>query len=190
MKQLSSSDAAFGIGAASTEVAGPKGIGMAVAFDWGFATQLLITPYFPFLVSALGFIKQPSFQLPTAIITLVLALAFFALGEGVRSGVRWTRIVQIVWNAVVLLGGLGIAVVAIGSIGRGNYWSLVPALIILIACPLILWRITRPVTAQWFKSVSSVEARRRHGGAWPFLILLWSVVGGILVATSALFSAR
>ncbi len=190
MKQLSSSESTFGTRVDPTEAAGPQGVGMAVAFDWGFATQLLITPYFPFLLSALGFIKQPSFQFPTAIITLVLSIAFFALGEGVRRGVRWTRIVQIVWNAVVLLGGIGIAVVAIGSIARGNYWSLVPALVILIACPLILWRLTRPSTRQWFNTISSSDARRRHGGAWPFLILIWSIVGAILVAASSTFSTR
>ena len=190
MKQLSSSESGLGARADSTEAAGPQGIGMAVAFDWGFATQLLITPYFPFLLSSFGLIKQPSFQLPAAIITLVLSVAFFALGESVRRGVRWTRIVQIVWNSLVLLGGIGIAIVSIGSITRGNYWLLVPALIVLISCPLILWRITRPRTGQWFKTVSSAEARRRHGGAWPFLILIWSIIGAILVASSTTLATR
>ena len=190
MKQLSSSESVLGTRVDSSEAAGPQGIGMAVAFDWGFATQLLITPYFPFLLSAFGLIKQPSFQLPSAIITLVLSIAFFALGEGVRRGVRWTRIVQIVWNAVVLLGGIGIAIVSIGSLARGNYWLLVPALIVLISCPLILWRITRSRTRQWFKTVSSADARRRHGDTWPFLILIWSIIGAILVATSSTFATR
>jgi len=33
--------------------------------------------------------------------------------------------------------------------------------------------------------VTSSEARKRHGGAWPWLILIWSIVGGVLQAIAA-----
>ena len=190
MKQMSTSKASFRASTERIEGTGPQGIGMAVAFDWGFATQLLITPYFPFLLSAFGLIKRPTFQIASAIITLLLSVAFFALGEGIRRGIRWTRIVQIVWNALGFLGGIGATVIAIVGIGRGNYWTFVPALILLLVCPLILWRLTRPVTGRWFQTVSSGDARKRHGGAWPWLILIWSIIGALLVATSTTFVAQ
>ncbi len=51
--------------------------------------------------------------------------------------------------------------------------------------PLIAWRLSRPVTKRWFATVTSSEARKRHGGAWPWLILIWSIVGGVLQAIAA-----
>jgi hypothetical protein len=56
---------------------------------------------------------------------------------------------------------------------------------LLIFSPLIAWRLSRPVTKQWFATVNSKDARRRHGGLWPWLILLWAIAGGVLQAIAS-----
>jgi hypothetical protein len=180
MEQINASEAAPGTATGQLHPV-PQGIGTAVAFDWAFAVQLLIIPYVPLLLGSLGLIKPMGFQPAAAIITLVAAIVFAALGEGVRRGVRWTRIVQITWNTLGFLGGIGALFVGVQASRQGNYGILVPALVLLIFSPIIVWRMSRPATGQWFRTVTSAEARRRHGGSWPWLILLWSVAGGVLV---------
>src|SRR5437868_9839242 len=88
----------------------PQGIGMAVAFDWGLAVQILVTPFLPLFLPNTGFFK--AFKLSPALTTVVsflISLPFVALlaifGEGVRRGWRWTRPVQIVFNSLGFLGG-------------------------------------------------------------------------------------
>jgi len=68
----------------------------------------------------------------------------------------------------------------------GNYWPLITASILLIFSPLIVWRLSRGATVRWFATVSSTEARKRHGGSWPFFIALWAIVGGVLQAIASL----
>lgn len=189
MKQIDTADATPGP-AAELASSAPQGIGMAVAFDWGFAVQLLITPYFPLLLGTFGLIKPVSFQPGMAIITLMVAIIFAALGEGLRRGLRWTRIVQIIWNTLGFLGGIGALFVGVQAIKQGNYGILAPALVLFIFSPIIVWRLSRPATGQWFRTVTSAEARRRHGGSWPWLILIWSVAGGILVELAIVLSTH
>jgi hypothetical protein len=52
--------------------------------------------------------------------------------------------------------------------------------ILVIFSPLIVWRLSRPSTARWFKNVTVAEARKRHGGKWVWFIALWAIVGGVL----------
>src|SRR5437016_1629635 len=58
----------------------PQGIGMAVAFDWGLAVQILISPFLPLFLSGLSFFKSlklsPS---PTISIASLIPLPFAAL---------------------------------------------------------------------------------------------------------------
>ena len=169
---------------------GPKGIGVAVAFDWAFALQMVVMPIVQLILGSMGIIKPPHLQIPTVVGPLIIAALFAALGEGLRSGRGWARIVQLVLSSLGFLAGIGTLVIAIPALGHGNFLPLVPALILLIISPIIVWRLSRPATGQWFKTVSSVNARRRHGGAWPWLILIWSLVGGTLVALSASLMQR
>lgn len=163
---------------------GPQGIGMAVAFDWGLAVQILATPFVGRFSSANPFKSLP------VVVAFLLVLPFAALiaifGEGVRRGWRWTRPIQIGFNALGFLGGLASLYVTWQSIQRGNYWPIVTEVILLVFSPLIAWRLSRPVSARWFASVTSAEARKRHGGLWPYLIAIWAIVGGILQAIAAL----
>lgn len=169
---------------------GPQGIGMAVAFDWGLAVQILVTPFLPLFLPNTDFFK--AFKLSSTMttgVTFLISLPFVALvaifGEGVRRGWRWTRPIQIVVNSLGFLGGFAILPGLWQGSKAGNYWSVVTAVILLIFSPLIAWRLSRPVTKQWFATVESKEARRRHGGAWPWLILLWAIAGGVLQAIAA-----
>ncbi len=169
---------------------GPQGIGVAVAFDWAFALQMVVMPIVQTILGSLGVIKPPHIQVGTVVGPLVIAAIFALLGEGLRSGRNWARIVQLVISSLGSLGGIGGLFLAIPALGRGNYLLLVPVLVLLIVSPIIVWRLSRPVTAQWFKTVSSADARRRHDGAWPWLILIWSLIGGVVVALSASLMQR
>jgi hypothetical protein len=165
----------------------PKGIGMAVSFDWGLTVELLLIPILSIFLGSPVFSKQTTVDSKfTLIVSFLLSWAIAALfgvfGEGIRRGWRWTRPVQIVGNTIGFLGGFALLVQAWNSIKVGNYWTLVPAFILLVISPLIAWRLSRPETARWFKAVTSVEARKRHGGSWVLWIALWSIVGGSLVA--------
>ena len=174
----------------------PQGIGMAVAFDWGLAVQILVAPLLPLFLGNTSYFK--AFKLSpslTAAASFLISLPFAALlaifGEGVRRGWRWTRPVQIVINSLGFLGGFATLPGLWQGSKSGNYWSLVTAVILLIFSPLIALRLSRPVTKRWFAIVSSKDARRRHGGSWPWLILLWAIAGGVLQAiASAINSSR
>jgi len=163
----------------------PQGIGMAVAFDWGIAVQVLVTPFLPLILGQSGpgkFLKMNPQQtaLVSFLISLPAAILLIVFGEGVRRGWRWTRPVQIVGNVLLTFAGIS----PLLGLLRGDYWRAVPAVILLIFSPLIAWRLSRPVTARWFAAVKSSEARKRHGGLWVWMILLWSIAGGVLEALS------
>ena len=165
----------------------PKGIGMAVAFDWGLTVELLLIPILTLFLGSPVFSKQTSIDskftlIFTFLISWVIAALFGIFGEGIRRGWRWTRPVQIVGNTLGFLGGLALLLQVVNNIKIGNYWTLVPTCILLIVSPLIAWRLSLPETARWFKSVTSLEARKRHGGSWVVWIALWSIIGGTLVA--------
>ncbi|GAC1379110.1 MAG: hypothetical protein NVS4B7_16920 [Ktedonobacteraceae bacterium] len=169
----------------------PQGIGMAVAFDWGLAVQLLVTPFIPLFLENVGLLK--SLKLSPALtttVTFLITLPFAALlaifGEGVRRGWRWARPIQIGFNALAFLGGFATLPQVWQGSKNGNYWPIVTAVILLVFSPLVAWRLSRPATGRWFATVTSAEARKRHGGSWPLLISLWAIVGGILQAITAL----
>ncbi len=169
----------------------PQGIGMAVAFDWGLAVQIAISPFLMQNLGSIGIVKSLKLSQPLATALFILiSLPFAALlaifGEGIRRGWRWTRPVQIGFNALGFIGGIASLFRVVQSVKTGNYWPTVTAVILLIFSPLIAWRLSRPATAKWFANVTSSEARQRHSGLWPWLILIWSIVGGVLQAIAAM----
>ncbi|HLJ34165.1 MAG TPA: hypothetical protein VKU38_10960 [Ktedonobacteraceae bacterium] len=170
----------------------PQGIGMAVAFDWGLAVQILATPFVPLLFGQDSNpfkqlkIGQPWVTLLFALLALPFAALLAIFGEGIRRGWRWTRNIQIVSNSLLFLVGFASLFNLWQSSKHGNFWSAVTAIILLIFSPLIAWRLSRRSTKAWFKTVSSADARKRHGGLWPWLIAIWAIVGGILQTIAAL----
>ncbi len=178
----------------TAEKLAPQGIGMAVAYDWGLTVQLLAVPLLPLILPNLarsGIVQLQASMLklspvPAALVSFLIALPFAAVfavfGEGIRRGWRWTRPVQIIFNTLLILLGLFTLRDAWQGSRVGNFWPAYSSVLLLIVSPLIAWRMSRPATARWFKTVTSDEARKRHGGLWPWLILLWSFTGGILQA--------
>lgn len=171
----------------------PQGIGLAVAFDWGLAVQILATPYVMLLVGQDSPLAQFGFGQPSGILRTLLfsllTLPFAALvaifGEGIRRGWRWARIVQIVFNSGAFFAGFVSLFGLLQGSRQGNYWSAVTVVILLVFSPLIAWRLTRTSTRRWFATVSRAEALKRHGGTWPWLIVIWSIIGGVLQAIAA-----
>ena len=177
-------------GGAQMEVK-PQGIGMAVAFDWGLVVQILVTPVITLLLGQPGMLRALKLSpIMNAFVSLLISLPFAALlavfGEGVRRGWRWTRPVQIVFNALLTFGGFFALYSLWQGSKQGNYWSVVTVIILFIFSPLIVWRLSRPVTKQWFATITSSEARKHHGGAWPWFIVIWSIVGGMLQAIASM----
>ncbi len=179
------------ISTAVEELPAPQGIGMAVAFDWGLAVQVLLTP-----IATTFFNPSSSFKIPGVNPTLGNILLFviawpFAIGlalfgEMVRRGRNWARRIQIVANALLSLAGIAQLINLYQNIKGGNFWPVVTEVILVIFSPLIFWRMTRPTTARWFKTVTVMAARKRHGGAWGWLIAIWAIVGGVLQTIAAM----
>lgn len=169
---------------------GPRGIGTAVAFDWGLTAQLAIeAPMF-----ALGIGPGSNLaghplviRLGTAVLYLIFAAITFALGEGVRRGRRLFWLFQIAINALIFFAGFGVLIGALQDLGHGHVGSFIPALIMLIASPAAALLLSSKRTRAWIATTTSAEARRRHGGKWPWLIAIWAIVGGVLVAFSGAF---
>ena len=166
------------------ELPAPQGIGMAVAFDWGLAVQITLVPIFT-LFNQSSLVRVPGLN-PTFGTVLLFVVAWpvaFGLvlfGEMIRSGRNWALRIQIVANALLSLVGIISLTNLYESIKVGNFWPLVTEVILVIFSPLIVWRLSRPSTAHWFKVVTAAEARTRHGGAWVWFIALWGLVGGVL----------
>ena len=167
------------------ELPAPQGIGMAVAFDWGLAVQIFLTPFTVALFNLPANVKIPGVN-PTLgnvlffVLAWPVAVGMILFGEMVRRGRNWARRIQIVANALLSLVGIVQLVSLFQSIKGGNFWPIVTEVILVIFSPLIFWRLTRPVSARWFKSVTVAAARKRHSGAWGWFIALWAIAGGVL----------
>ncbi len=183
MKELQDSEAVEKI--EEEVLPGPQGIGMAVAFSWGLAVQILLTPIITTFFSQSTMMKVPGISpalstILSFVIALIVGVGLILFGEMVRSGHNWARRVQIVANALLFLGGLISLVNLYQSVKAGDFWPIITEVILVIFSPLIVWRLSRPVTARWFQAVTATAARKRHGGMWVVFIALWAIVGGVL----------
>lgn len=163
---------------------------MAVAIDWGLAVQIILTPIIAvFSQSNLTHISGLDPILST-VLFFVVAVFFACLciffGEMLRRGHSWARWIQLVASALISLAGLVSLFSLYQSIKVGDFWPLVTASITVIISPLVVWRLSRPSTAHWFKQVTVAEASRRHGGRWIWFIALWAIVGGVLQTIAAM----
>ena len=174
--------------------AAPKGIGMAVALDWGFGAQFLVAPVLSRVFGISGFgVTLPKTTNPAMaslimfVVTLPVMLICFGFGEGVRRGWRWTRYVQVTINTLLFLGGFVSLFSLWQAIGHRNYWPIATTVILLFISPVIAWRMSRPETGHWFATVTSAEARKRHGGMWMVYIALWAIAGATLQVLAGSF---
>lgn len=179
-----------GQGLAREELPAPQGIGVAVAIDWGLAVQTFLTP----IIAIVHPSNLPKFAGLDSTLSLVLLFVIAWLfagvcvlfGEMLRCGHNWTRWIQIAFNTLLSLAGIAALPSLYQSITTGHFWSLVTEIILVIFSPLVVWRLSRPATGRWFKAISVVEARQRHGGKWIWFIALWAIVGGVLQTFAAM----
>jgi hypothetical protein len=179
------------IGAAAEELPAPQGIGMAVAVDWGLAVQIVVMPIVATIFGQPNVVKFPgsnSVPMLSFIISWLIACIPAFFGEMVRRGRNWALWIQIVFSALLSLGGILSLVNLYRSVAAGNFWPVVTEIILVIISPLTVWRLSRPATRSWFKTVTVAEARRRHGGTWVWFIMLWAIVGGVLQTFAAMSS--
>jgi len=179
---------------AGEELPAPRGIGMAVAFDWGLAVQIFLTPIFSAFYQS-NLLNIPGFS-PTFskvllfIVAWLIACGVVLFGEMVRRGRNWTRWIQIIANALLSLVGFVSLVNLYQSVQAGDFWPFVTEVILVIFSPLIAWRLSRPSTKRWFQAVTVAGARKRHGGSWIWFIALWAIVGGVLQTFAAMSALK
>jgi len=171
-------------------LAGPRGVGTAVAFDWALAAEMI------FLAArfalGIGSASMPmmlsSSQRTGATAAVLLAAVPCALaGEGMRRGVRLLRPFQIAGNALLTVYGIVQLPGAIGDVRAGHLSAIARTLALLVASPLIVWLLSRPQTRDWFAQATSAQSRARHGGRWIAAILIWAVIGGAAIAFDGLY---
>src|SRR5690349_13179468 len=94
---------------AGPEPRGPAGIGMAVAFDWALAAEIVILGL-SVLVGAgpgsFGAGRPIALRVLAAALSVALAALPFALGEAMRRGRHMAWVVQLAFNSLLPLTGL------------------------------------------------------------------------------------
>jgi len=175
---------------ARKELPAPQGIGVAVAIDWGLAVQTFLTPIIAIIHPSSQFRIAGLDSTLSLVLLFVIAWLFAGVcvlfGEMLRRGHNWIRWIQIVFNALLSLAGLAALPSLYQNMTTGHFWSLVSEIILVIFSPLVVWRLSRPATGRWFKTISVAEARQRHGGKWVWFIALWAIVGGVLQTLAAM----
>ncbi len=165
---------------------GPGGVGTAVAIDWGLTVQFLTLA----LLLAVGIappalsmhMLNPATRSAGVVGFLLVAAAFFALGEALRRGRYLAWALQLAFAILLLAVGVFQLIGTIEDIRRGHVPTLAAAVVLIIVNPVLVWLLTRPRTPAWFRSVSAAEAAARHGGRWLIPIIVAALCGGVLVA--------
>lgn len=181
-------DSAEGVAAFRSAVsaeAGPRGVGMGVAFDWALVAQLVVVA--PFVALGIGpgdaFARfSPAARLAAALATVVAALPCAIAGEALRSGHPLMRRLQIAGNLLLALYGITGIPAAAGDLRHAHFGGAVRTVVLLGVSPVIVWLLTRPQTRQWFEATTTAQARARHGGWWIAGILIWALAGGVAIA--------
>ena len=174
----------------SAAVKGPGGIGTGVAFDWALSVQIVIDGVCFLLGVGPGrtMAGQPLLiRVVLALLSVLVAAIVFTQGEALRRGRRIARIIQIVANSLLVIVGLVNLPGLPSSLQQRQFGSLVVEVVLLIVSPLIVWLLTRKRTRLWFGSVTSAEARARHGGRWLFWMVVYAIIGGAAVAFASYY---
>jgi hypothetical protein len=156
----------------------PAGVGIGVVFDWALAAQLTTQG----VAGVIGALSE-SGGVVGLIWRLVVAGVFVAAGEALRRGVPWMRIVQIVLNALVTVGGIVSVVLLIT--GHGDRSLVLSAIVMVTFAPFIALSLVRPRTARWFAAAQGKgRAPMLSGARWLAVLIVWGAVWGVLVAWS------
>src|SRR5260221_13898148 len=109
---------------------------------------------------------------------LLVAAAFFALGEALRRGRYLAWALQLAFAILLLAVGVFQLIGTIEDIRRGHVPTLAPAVVLILVNPVLVWLFTRPRTPAWFRSVSAAEAAARPGGRRLIPLLVAGPFGG------------
>jgi hypothetical protein len=153
----------------------PRGIAVAVVFDWATATL-----FGALLVVALVQRGLDSRQAAAAgFLTLVIGLPLIALGEALRRGRRGARFVQLAVSGLVAAINVVGLIRDLGELFHGEipHTTNLPS---LIAGIYIIWGLTRPQTIAWLARTKPARVRERHGGRWLQIAIGLSLIIGIV----------
>lgn len=163
---------------------GPRGIGTGVTFDWALAVQLLIGA----ITTALGIPSASDghasigLRVGLAAAFIVAAALVTAQGEALRRGRRVAWRLQVAFNALLVLDGLGELPRTLAALQVGHVGQLAREIVLLIISPLLVWLLTRPSTRAWVNTTTASAAATRHGGRWIVQIALFAVISGAAIA--------
>ena len=165
----------------TADARGPRGVGLAVGLLWGVAVQL-VAQGSSRLASSTLFASGGGGRVTTAVGAFAAASLAFAFGELVRRGVARTRRAVVVLGVALTAAGLVSLPGTARDIGDGRWWPAVPTAILVTIAPLMAFWMASARSRDWFGSVTSDVARRRHGGVWIATLAVVAVVSGLLVA--------
>ena len=154
----------------------PHGLGIAVVFDWALTAQLT-TQALASATRNLGFTPDP-LMIAGA---LAGAALLFALGEGLRRGVKALRLVQVGLMGLITLIGIVSLIQVIHGPATGSL--VFTTAIELSYPPWLIWRLLNQETAAWF----ALPGRRKRapltsGWKWVAVLAVWAIVWGVAVA--------
>ncbi len=165
---------------------GPRGIGTAVAIDWGLTVQFLTLAVLALARNTSPRVAGLSGQwvrVAEIPVLLVIAAAFFVQGEALRRGRLLAWRLQVGFNVLLLPLGVFQLVDLLAGIPRGHIQPLSSAIILIIINPIVVWLLTRPSTRAWVRTTTPQAAAARHGGLWWLVTIgFLAVVGGVAVA--------
>ena len=154
----------------------PHGLGIAVVFDWALTAQLT-TQALASATRNLGLTPDP-LMIAGA---LAAAALLFALGEGVRRGVKALRLVQV--GLMALITVIGVVSLVQLIVGPRSGSLVFTTAIELSYPPWVLWRLLTPETAAWFALPGrSKRAPLTSGWKWVAVLAIWAIVWGVVVA--------
>lgn len=165
---------------------GPRGIGTAVAIDWGLTVQFLTLAVLALARNTSPRVAGLSGQwvrVAEIVVLLVIAAAFFVQGEALRRGRLLAWQLQVGFNVLLLPVGVFQLVDLLAGIPRGHVQPLSSAIILIVINPIVLWLLTRPSTRAWARTTTPQAAATRHGSLWWLVTIgFLAVIGGVAVA--------
>jgi len=168
------------VGTARGAAAGPRprGLGIAVVFDWAIGAQLTTQA----VAAATGHLGLSRDALLIAGRLLAAAL-LVVMGEGLRRGVPALRVAQVALMALITVIGVVSAVVLVS--GHGGRGLVLSAIIELTYAPWLAWRLLLAETAAWFAHARGRgRAPRTSGAGWVVVLAVWAIAWGVAVAWS------
>ena len=152
----------------------PRGLAVAITFDWALVSLLLTL----LVVTVLRYGLADQRTAAVALLVVIFAPALGLLGECLRRGRRGARLLQIAVSSVAAIGNAAGFLRDLLDVLHGR----LPAGVSTIALGAdiwILWSLTQPETIAWFTHRGKTTARRRHSGKWLALAIAASLTIGI-----------